>query len=183
MQDKHSNLVYVVTLSNRTPARSTTSWRDVVTVHNLYFHPVGSNYPREPVNYIGFRFDGQLRSIRHVEHVEVVSSLTGRIPGFSYTLNGPHYLYTLGKPIMPSHKVTNGTVVRANRVYAAIDLLLTCSTISEAGRKTRLRLEGTKDQLTSRPGVPSNTHKKTRVAKSLAKVNAKYGKALKRLAK
>lgn len=140
MQDINSNLVYVVSLSGAVAKKSRITWREIVEVHGRYFHPVGGSYPREAVNYFGFRYNGRLQSIRHVEAVEVVSSLGHKIPGCRFPIEGPHYLYTLGAPIIPSKTVRNGQVVMANRVYAAIDLLLTCDTISEAGAKTRLRL-------------------------------------------
>lgn len=140
MQDLTSNMVYVVVLSQDVPANSEITWRDIVEKHNKYFHPVGGTYPREPVNYIGFRYNGQLQSIRHVEKCEVVTELADRIPGCGYPLECAYYLYTLGPPIIPSKPVRNGKVVMANRLYAAIDLLLTSDTISEAGERTRKRL-------------------------------------------
>jgi hypothetical protein len=140
MQDLTSNMVYVVTLSNDRPENSEITWREIVEKHGMYFHPVGNAYPREPVNYIGFRFDGQLQFIRHAEHCEAVETLGDRIPGCRYPLECPYYLYRLGPPVIPSKRVGNGKAIMANRVYAAIDLLLTCDTISEAGDLTRKRL-------------------------------------------
>ena len=144
MQDITSNMVYVVSLSQDRPPDSDITWRDIVEARGMYFHPVGGTYPREPANYLGFRYGGQLRSIRHTERCEVVRDLGDRIPGCGLKLDGPHYLYTLGAPVIPSKTVRNGDkVVMANRVYAAIDLLLTCDTISEAGERTRERLKST----------------------------------------
>ncbi len=140
MQDLTSNMVYVVALSHERPADSEITWCEIVEKHGKYFHPVGGVYPREPVNYIGFRYDGQLRSIRHAQQCDVIADLGDRIPGCRLQLDGPHYLYTLGPPVIPAKPVRNGKVVMANRVYAAIDLLLTCDTISEAGELTRKRL-------------------------------------------
>lgn len=140
MQDQSSNIVYVVVLSDEMPEGCEITWREIVEKRGMYFHPVGRSYPTEPVNYIGFRYGGQLRSVHHVEGSEVFTDLGDRIPGFRYPFTEPHYLYTLGPPIVPSKTVRNGSVVMANRVYAAIDLLLTCDTISEAGEKTRQRL-------------------------------------------
>ncbi|QOJ00919.1 MAG: hypothetical protein HRU70_10590 [Phycisphaeraceae bacterium] len=140
MQDLTSNMVYVAALSQDRPADSEITWREIVETHSRYFHPVGGNYPREPVNYLGFRYGGQLRSIRHAQQCEVVTELGDRIPGCRFQLDGPHYLYTLGPAVTPSKTVRSGKIVMANRVYAAIDLLLTCDTISEAGELTRHRL-------------------------------------------
>lgn len=140
MREIGSNMVYVVALKKSMMENSDITWLDVVEKHDKYFHPVGGSYPREPVNYIGFRYDGKLQWIRHVEDFEVVSDLKNRIPGCRFQLKGPHYLYTLGAPIKPAKEVRNGKVRMANRVKAAIDLLLTCDTISEAGERTRKRL-------------------------------------------
>jgi hypothetical protein len=70
----------------------------------------------------------------------MVADLGDRIPGCRHKLDEPYYLYTLGPAIVPSKVVRNGKIMMANRVYAAIDLLLTCDTISEAGERTRSRL-------------------------------------------
>jgi len=140
MQDLSSNLVYVVCISKGYPTESEVSWRDMVEIHNRYLMPVGGAFPREPVNYLGFRYDSQLRAIRHAESCEIINSMDGMIQGCRYKLEAPHYLYTLGPSIVPSKVVRNGKTERANRVYAAIDLLLTCDTISEAGELTRKRL-------------------------------------------
>ena len=140
MQDITSNMVYVVSLSQNRPPDSDITWCDIVEKHGRYFHPVGGSYPREPANYLGFRHGGRLQSIRHTRQCEVVRDLGTTIPGCRFKLDGPHYLYTLGPPIIPSKTVRNGRVAMANRVYAAIDLLLTCDTISEAGEQTRARM-------------------------------------------
>ncbi len=50
------------------------------------------------------------------------------------------YLYTLGPPIVPPKTVKAGNLYRAQRVEAAIDLLLTCDTIRDARDKTQERL-------------------------------------------
>jgi hypothetical protein len=52
-----------------------------------------------------------------------------------------HLVYTLGPPILPPRAVKTGNLYRAQRVEAAIDLLLTCETISEARDRTRKRLQ------------------------------------------
>ncbi len=140
MQDVTSNIVYVVALSDDCPEKSTVTWREMVEGHGMYIHPVGNSFPREPVNYVGFRYGGQLRSIRHVERYEIIDGVFDRIPGCRYEMECPYYLYHLGPAVLPSKVVKNGKVTMANRVYAAIDLLLTCDTISEAGELTRQRV-------------------------------------------
>ncbi len=73
MQNQESNLVYVVALATGTPEWSKISWKDIVNKKNRYFHPFGvKGWPKEPPNYLGFRHDGKLQSIRHVEAWRVV---------------------------------------------------------------------------------------------------------------
>jgi len=52
-----------------------------------------------------------------------------------------HFIYTLGPAIMPPGLVRTGKLFRAARVEAALDLLFTCGTISEARDRTRARLQ------------------------------------------
>ncbi|WP_028061136.1 hypothetical protein [Candidatus Solirubrobacter pratensis] len=148
MQDQQNNMVYVVALgSDDPPGWSPISPRAIVREHNRYFHPVGGTgggWPREPPNYLGFRFDGRLQQIRHVDAVEVTQRPRDFIPGFTaaYDFENPHYLYTLGPPIIPPHTVKNGPKIRQSaRVWAAIDLLLTCKTITEARDRTNERVD------------------------------------------
>ncbi len=142
MQDQESNLVYVVSLAAGTPEWSNISWRDIVTEKRRYFHPFGSGggWPVDPPNYLGFRYDGRLQSIHHVESYEIVTDLHTRIPELRHPQPGPYVLYSLGDPIRPSHEVTNGRVYPSGRVRAMIDLLLTCRTVAEARDKTKERL-------------------------------------------
>lgn len=149
MQNHRDNMVFVVSLS------SGSEWspippRDIVLQHDRYFHPVGGTgsggWPKEPPNYLGFRFDGRLQQIRHVDAVEAAEGPRdgdGYIEGFTtdHDFDRPHYLYKLGPPITPRHEVKSGQVKRSLRVWAALDLLLTCETISEARDRTRERLD------------------------------------------
>jgi hypothetical protein len=97
-----------------------------------------------PPNYIGFRFHGKLQAIRHVDFYDVhhrpwdlILGLAGK-PDWDDTHG--HFIYTLGPPIVPPATVKTGKLYRAQRVWAAIDLLLTSATISEARDKTAERL-------------------------------------------
>lgn len=140
METMRSNLVYVVSLNNDR------CWgignRAVVSDHGRYFYPAtGSGGWPAPPNYIAFRFDGRLQSIHHVEGWQIFTRPPAVLPGADDTVVEPHYLLKLGPPIKPPHEVKNGDrVVRANRVWCMIDLLLTCSTISEALDATERRL-------------------------------------------
>jgi len=144
MRNVRDNMVYVVALGHDGNGWSPISPRDIVLKHDRYFHPVeGSKggWPKEPPNYFGFRFDGRLQQIRHVDDVEVTQRPRDFIPGFTatYDFDKPHYMYSLGPAIEPPLVVKNGKVTRALRVWAAIDLLLTCETISEARDRTAER--------------------------------------------
>jgi len=75
-----SNIVYVVALSDQEIAPRYT-WIDVVEKDGAYFHPIGrGGWPTSPLNYLGFRYRGQLQSVRHVEEAELVPKLGERNP-------------------------------------------------------------------------------------------------------
>jgi hypothetical protein len=122
------------------------SFADVVTKHDRYFHPTGGGpggWPKTPPNYVGFRFHGRLQAIRHVDEYDVVMKPWDTIPGLAGRPDWPegqHFLYTLGPPIVPAATVKTGKLYRAQRVWVAIDLLLTSATISTARDKTNERL-------------------------------------------
>jgi hypothetical protein len=72
--------------------------------------------------------------------VVVTTTFEGHVPGFSGELDDPYYVYTLGPPITPAETIRSGKVTRALRVWAALDLLLTSKTISDARDRTAERL-------------------------------------------
>lgn len=145
MQDVSSNLVYVVSLGGKIEDTEM-SFRDVVVDHDTYFCPVGGGsggWPKEPPNYLGFRFDGKLQQVRHVEGYRITDD---NYAGFE-PLKGKvdwsderHWVFSLGPVMKPMHEVRTGNLYRAQRVWVALDLLLTCETIAEARDKTKLRL-------------------------------------------
>lgn len=143
MQNKTSNLVYVVSLSNTFFDEVGMTFIEVVEKHSKYFHPVGGGsggWPTEPPNYIAFRYSGELRSIHHIERYEVIDDFSLHFQGKLSSTQPPHFLYTLGPAIKPSKTTRTGAHWRSNRVWCFIDLLLTCDTIAEARDKTRARL-------------------------------------------
>lgn len=154
-QNKDTNWVYVVSLGKGNVEISDNlgnqhseelTWIDVVKKYNMYFCPIGGtrgSWPREPLNYIAFRYDGVLKSIHHIEGYKIVDELHSFIPEIPYcTLDEKHYLYELGPAIEPAHEVRTGSrIVRNNRVWAQIDTLLTASTISEAWEISQSRKE------------------------------------------
>jgi hypothetical protein len=140
MQIMNSNSVYVVSLNRDTFGGGPTTFLDVVVTFRKYLHPVGSGWPVNPPNYIGFRCDGKLLSIHHVDSYEIITSFAPHFPDITEGEIRPHFLYTLGRPITPQSDVRTGDRIRqANRVYADIDLLLTSATISEAFEETKAR--------------------------------------------
>jgi hypothetical protein len=142
MQDQESNLVYVVALGAGTPEWSGISWRDIVNAKHRYFHWYAKGgWPLEPPNYLAFRYDGKLQSIHHVEDYEIVDRLHDRFAEVDPDYEGRHVVYTLGDPIRPAHRVSTGKIYRNGRVWAMIDLLLTCSTVAEARDRTKERQE------------------------------------------
>jgi len=149
MQNVSSNLVYVVALKTWPPlVENGPTFADIVVKLNRYFHPIGggpSGWPTTPPNYLGFRFDGALQQIRHVESYEIHESPWEElIPGISEAQGwdpSPHFFYKLGKPIVPDHEVKTGGLYGPGRHWAAIDLLLTSTTVREARDETYARLE------------------------------------------
>lgn len=143
MQNIDSNKVYVVSLGSNKPKGWEISWKEVVTDKHQYFHPVGGGkggWPLEPPNYIAFRYSGKLQSIHHIDRYEVFNDPNRFFPEIPSQQWEPHYLYHLGPAIKPPHEVKSGKrIVMSMRVWAMLDLLLTCNTIEEARDKTKER--------------------------------------------
>jgi hypothetical protein len=135
------NTVYVVSLSD-SPIEDGNSytWVDVPK-EGRYFHPAGRGWPVEPPNYIGFRYDGKLQAIHHVEDWKIVNRLKDESPLWPER-DQPYFVYQLGPAIIPAVEVRSGAIRNA-RSYVAIDLLLsgTCKTISEAVAATKGRID------------------------------------------
>ena len=142
MQKLDSNMVYVVALGTQCPDRCSISWIDIVKNHNKYFCPVGGNgWPKEPPNYIAFRYYGQLQSIHHIEGYTVTRNMHDEIPEMPDEVwDTDCYVYKLGPAIIPGKTVKTGKIFRNGRVWAMLDTLLTCDTISEARDMTQARL-------------------------------------------
>ena len=133
MQNIDSNRVYVVAIASGTPPDWGISWIDIVKKRHRYFHPVGgSGWPKEPPNYIAFRYYGKLQTIHHIESYEIATNMHSRIPEIPSREWEPHFLYKLGPAFGPSKEVRTGKVYRNGRVWYMLDTLFTCNTISEA---------------------------------------------------
>jgi len=134
MKNSNSNIVYVVSLSPR-EAASGYSYIDVVVRSGHYYCPVDwfKNSKNIP-NYLGFRYYGKLQSIHHVESYTISKNMHDVLNFMAdEEWEKDHYIFTLGPAIHPDHDVRCGKkVTQAVRVYADIDTLLTCNTITEA---------------------------------------------------
>jgi hypothetical protein len=144
MQNVTSNMVFVVALGVDELVDGGPSFADIVTEHHRYFHPLAGNWPKEPPNYLGFRFWGQLQQIRHVEDYELheapwetISGLKGKLDDWEPS---PHMFYELGPAIRPPHSVKTGGLYGPGHHWAGLDLLLTSQTLREARDKTQQRL-------------------------------------------
>lgn len=140
MQNIDSNLVYVVSLSKDIIENSSLTWIEVVTKKNKYFHPIGKGFPKNPPNYIAFRYDGMLQSIHFIESYKVIKNFHEEIEELPDTIVNPHFIYTLGKAIVPNKLVRTGNIKQARRVSCYFDTLLTSNTISEAEDITKERM-------------------------------------------
>lgn len=142
MQNQNSNEVYVLSLGSGKPKDCSLTWIDIVKKKNKYFHPMGgSGWPKEPPNYIAFRYRGKLQSIHHIEGYEVSTNPHNVIPEMPDRKWEPHFIYTLGPAIIPSKEIQTGKVYPSGRVWCHLDTLLTCDTISDARDLTKKRME------------------------------------------
>ena len=141
MQNIYSNEVYVVAISERNNPKWGISWIDIIKKYQSYFHPVGGGpggWPKEPPNYIAFRYYGKLQSIHHIENYEIFTNPNEKFPEIPEKQWKPHYLYKLGPAIYPSRNVRS-TNIRARRVWCMLDTLLVVDTIPEAETLTKTR--------------------------------------------
>lgn len=134
MQTKDSNWVYVVVLGSSKPDQCDLTWIEIVKNHNKYFHPIGGNgWPKEPPNYIAFRYAGKLQSIHHIDDYVVTKNLHDEVVDMPDVIeDGNFFVYKLGPAIIPPKEVKNGEIYPNGRVWAMLDTLLTSDTISEA---------------------------------------------------
>lgn len=140
MQPQDSNWVYVVSLGNKAWIPGLT-FIQVVEARKRYFHPYGrGGWPKEPPNYIGFRYRGVLQSVHHIESAEVIRNFHKPFPEYPNRDEPPHFIYKLGPAIRPAHTVRSGAVIRSQRVWAMLDLLLTSNTISAARDASKERI-------------------------------------------
>ena len=140
VQDLESNWALVVVLNSGTKKGWGISWIDIVEKRKRYFHRMGENgWPKEPPNYMAFRYKGKLRSIHHVESYEVTTNLHKHIPEIPRKKGNLDFIYKLGPAIKPTKEVRNGNIYGNARLKAMLDTLLTCRTIEEAVKVSKKR--------------------------------------------
>ena len=140
-QNYDSNEVYIVSLNanKKVPNWQPHSPVEVVTKLKRYFHPVGNYWPKEPPNYIAFRYRKKLQSIHHIEKYEVTQNLRKYLKKYKKL---DYFLYTLGPAFRPINEVRTGQGInRGRRVLCMIDTLFTSKTISEAYSKSKKRID------------------------------------------
>lgn len=144
MQNIDSNWIYVVSLGSGTPKGWNISWIDIVNKRLRYFHPIGgSGWPKDPPNYLAFRYFGKLQSIHHIEDYEVVTNIHKRISEIPDEEWRPHFLYKLGPAFCPCNEVKTGNIYPNGRVWCMLDTLFTSDTISKARDISKKRQEKT----------------------------------------
>lgn len=143
MERQTDNNVFVVALSSRPRKKGTRSGIEAVVEDKCYYHPVGKGWPTQPPNYIGFRYDGKLQSVHHIESFKVVENLATHNPLWPKT-KFDHFVYRLGRPMLPPSEVKAGKIYQAGHVRCAIDTLLSGAfkTLSDAAAETKRRLTG-----------------------------------------
>lgn len=144
MQPITDNSVYVVALAKGDIIQGTGyTWIDVVKRDCLYFHPYGTGggWPVIPPNYLGFRYDGRLQAVCHVDSYEIVQNLADVNPNWP-TTDTDHIIYKLGPVMRPTAAVPTGNLFRNARVWCAIDTLLSGAfeSIRDASDETKRRL-------------------------------------------
>jgi hypothetical protein len=148
-QQDRDPLVLVVPIGADTPPWSTLSWRDMVHVRKVFFHPPGKRgYPKEPAEQLAFRYDGCLQVIATIQEVVEVpcrSELVRFVPEIDgdacrIAYGGarvPHFVYRLKDLTVPSRRIPSGTVYRARKVNALLSTLLSAPSISAAVERSR----------------------------------------------
>lgn len=134
MDREQSNWVYCVSLSRELVQGSESNYIDIVYKYGKYFYPYNrGGWPKEPPNYIAFRYDGGLKSIHKVESFELSENLNKSMPKvIKDKTEDFHFFLNLGPPIVPNKEVKNGNIWPNGRLWCMIDTLLTCDTIEQA---------------------------------------------------
>ena len=161
MQNQNSNRVLVVSAGDTVFLEDKISSVVAIEKHQKYFHPIGNGWPKEPPNYIAFRYNRKLQSIHHIESSKVIEDYK-QVEAFNLQSSHPiekHYLYELGPAIEPKNVRTNDktkrfkSIPRNTHCWCYLDLLLTCDSVSEALVKTKERMKEEEKRNQSAPSA------------------------------
>lgn len=134
------HLAYCVSISDSTPRGWKISWVDIIEKKRSYFFPFnGKGWPKVPPTYVAFRYRGRLQSIHFLEKSEIVSDMHSKIREIPQGEIRDHFLFKLGKGIVPANAVKLGQVYPNARVWCYIDTLLTSKSVREALDTTKRR--------------------------------------------
>ncbi|WP_246398511.1 hypothetical protein [Mycobacterium vicinigordonae] len=140
--------VYCVVLNEqRTGGRRNLSYREWVTDELTYYHPYGvKRWPKEPPNFLAFRWNGFVQCIHRVDSYEVVPTLLDRFPDLppSERLRQSHAVYRLSEKGIPLLKpIPNGARYRAARLWVLLDQLQVADTLADAYERSQtLKIHG-----------------------------------------
>ena len=139
-KSSQSNKVFVVSLSHLQPKKWNISWIDVIRKKHLYFYPYDANgWPKEPPNYVAFRYSGRLQSIHHIQNYERVIDMHKKISEIPTGKVKHCFLCQLGPAFTTNREVRTGAIYRNGRVWCFLDTLFTSKTISEARKRSAKR--------------------------------------------
>jgi hypothetical protein len=88
---------------SREPIRETSDATPVDTLERRRrcFHPLARGWPSQPPNHPGFRYDGEVKAVHHVEGVEVVTANLATLDPAWPETDETHVLYRPGPPMRP----------------------------------------------------------------------------------
>ena len=112
------------------------TFRQWVQDERVYFWGFGwgHGWPKEPPNFLAFRWDNYVQQVNRVISHEIVDSLRTRWAwpaGASDDSERPHVVCNLGPPLR-MEAVPTGRSYRATRMWVLLDQLFTTSTLAEA---------------------------------------------------
>ncbi len=110
-----------------------------------YFHPFGvDGWPKDPPNFLAFRWANQVQRIHRVTGSEVIPNLAARWPDspLDADTERPHVAYELG-PVLPGAPIPSGFNYRASRLLVLLDQLLVGPTLQDALTNTNALLART----------------------------------------
>ena len=119
------------------------TFRDYVD-EGWYFHPFGSGgWPKEPPNFLAFRWSNRVQQVHRVQDWKVLPSLCDRWPDVPRVpdTDRPVVVYRLG-PRIPVDPIPSGANYRASRMWVLLDQLLVGPTLADALRHTDELMSG-----------------------------------------